>query len=152
MVDLPQLRNQPVAESGQIAPISPSAPSPAACSSTLCGWPGMASVPGECMVGAAQYTFFSLRGLTCRQSYSSSLHSPETLRATLDHQKFTHVPSAPNVLPTSKNTRALSYASLAKTGSTLPVQHLLTPNNTLTPGPAPNVMLRQHLQLLNLWL
>ena len=56
-------------------------------------------------------------------------------KATLDHQKFTRVPSAPNALPTTKNTKALSYASLAKTGSTLPAKHLLIPNNTQTHGP-----------------
>ena len=66
---------------GQIAPISPSAPSPVAWSSANSGW---LRCPGECTVGAVQYTFFHWGGMTRRQSYSS-LHSPETLRATLDH-------------------------------------------------------------------
>ena len=50
--------------------------------------------------------------MTRRQSYASSLHSPETLKATLDHQKFTRVSSAPNALKTTKDTGALFYASL----------------------------------------
>ena len=93
---------------------------------------------------------FSLGSMTRQLSYSSSLYSPEMLRATMDHQKFTLVPSAQNALPTRKNTKALSYASLAITRSTLTAQHLPTPNNTRTLGPAPNVMLRPHLQSLHL--
>ena len=54
-VDVPRPWNQPVAESGQIAPISPSALSPAAWSSAPWGW---LQYPGECTVGAVQYTFF----------------------------------------------------------------------------------------------
>ena len=112
---------------------------------------GLASVPWGMYGWCHTIHIFSLMGMTHQQSYSTSLHSPETLRATLYHQKFTlYHPSAPNTLPTTKNTRALSYASLAKTGSTLPAQHLLTPNNTQTPGPAPNVTLRPHLQSLHL--
>ena len=56
-VDVPRLRNQPAAEFCQITPISPSAPSPAAWSSTPWGW---LRCPRECTVGAVQYTFFSL--------------------------------------------------------------------------------------------
>ena len=135
-MDVPRFRNQPAAESGQIAPISPSAPSSATWSSAPWGCFG---TPRNVRLVLYNTHFFT-RGV----------HSPEMLRATLDHQKFTRVPSAPNVSPTTKKTRALSYASLAKTGSTLPAQHLLTPNNTQTSGPAPNVTLRPHLQSLHL--
>ena len=53
-VDFPLLRNQPVAESGQIATISLAAPSPAAFRNAPWGW---LRCPGECMVGAV-HTFF----------------------------------------------------------------------------------------------
>ena len=147
VVDVPRLWRRLSSGLGQIAPTSPSAPSPAAWSSAP--W-GSLRCPGERTVGAVQYTFFHWGGMTRRQSYLSSLHLPETLRATLDHPKFTHVPSAPNASLTTKNTRAQSYAMSAGTGSIPPAQHLPTSNNTQTPGPAPIVALRPHLQALHL--
>ena len=129
-------------------PISPSAPSPVDWSSAPWRW---LQYSMECTFGAVQYIFFHQGVMTCRQSYSSSLHSPEMLRATLDHQKCSRVPSAPNTLPTTKNTRKGSFLCIScKHWVHTTCTTLTNTNNTQTPGPVPNVTLRPHLQSLHL--
>ena len=86
VVDVPWLRNLPASELCQIAQTSTSAPIPAAWSSAP--W-GLLSCLVNCTVSAIQYIFFHKGGITCQQSYYSSLHLLQNFESNPDHIKFT---------------------------------------------------------------
>ena len=84
---------------------------------------GIASVPRRMYGWCCTVHIFSLGGydatavilLVTLAGDVESNHGPPKI--------YTRVLSAPNASPTTKNAMALSYASLAKTGSTLHAKH-----------------------------